>query len=61
AEQRFEEDFLYQLDFQEARDNGLLKRVDTVFQVEQPGRELADPLLEQVDRLSEWLERGAHL
>ncbi|HEX5677473.1 MAG TPA: sulfite reductase flavoprotein subunit alpha [Alcanivorax sp.] len=61
TEQRFEEDFLYQLALQEARDNGLLKRVDTVFQADQADRELADPLLEQLDRLTEWLERGAHL
>jgi len=61
AEQRFEEDFLYQLALQEARDNGLLKRVDTVFQADQPGRTLADPLLERIGQLSEWLERGAHL
>lgn len=61
AEQRFEDDFLYQLAFQEARDNGLLARVDTVFHIDQPHRALADPLIEQIDQLAEWLERGAHL
>lgn len=61
AERRFEEDFLYQLAVQEAHQNGLLERVDTVFEADQPDRQLADPLVEQVGRLAEWLERGAHL
>ncbi len=61
AEQHFEEDFLYQLAFQEAHSNGLLKRVDTVFEADQARRRLADPLLEQIERFTEWLEHGAHV
>jgi sulfite reductase (NADPH) flavoprotein alpha-component len=61
AEQRFEDDFLYQLDLQQAREEGLLQRVDTVFYKDHAGRRLADPLLEQMDTVAEWLGRGAHL
>jgi len=61
AEQEFEEDFLYQLDWQQAHADGLLSRMDTVFYVDQPWRSLADPLLEQAQRFTEWLEKGAHL
>lgn len=61
AEYSFEEDFLYQLDLQQARDDGLLQRVDTVFHQDQPDRSLATPLLEQATLLADWLNRGAHL
>lgn len=61
SEQRFEEDFLYQLTFQEARDQGVLERVGTVFQADQPDRALVDPLLAQPDHLMDWLNRGAHV
>jgi len=61
SEQEFEEDFLYQLDWQQAHADGLLSHVDTVFYVDQPWRSLADPLLEQTQRFTEWLEKGAHL
>lgn len=61
AEQHFEQDFLYQLDLQQARDQGVLQRVDTVFYQTQPGRRLADPLLAQPDIVDDWLARGAHL
>lgn len=60
AEQEFEEDFLYQLDWQQAHVDGVLSHVDTVFYVDQPWRSLADPLLEQAKRFTEWLEKGAH-
>ena len=61
SEQEFEEDFLYQLDWQQAHADGLLSHVDTVFYADQPWRSLADPLLEQAKRFTEWLEKGAHL
>lgn len=61
SEQEFEEDFLYQLDWQQAHADGLLSQVDTVFYVDQPWRSLADPLLEQAQRFTQWLEKGAHL
>jgi len=61
AEQQFEQDFLYQTEFQQAQQDGVLDRVDTVFYQDQPGKRLASPLLEQSKRLQEWVESGAHL
>lgn len=61
AEQCFEEDFLYQLDFQQAHAEGLLQHVDTVFYREEPNSTLATRLMEQVERLVSWLEEGGHL
>lgn len=61
AEHSFEEDFLYQVDVQQMKQKGVLERVDTVFRRDQPGRALADPLLDQFEVMLEWLERGAHL
>lgn len=61
AEQRFEEDFLYQVEMQKARADGLLSHVDSVFYEDQPRRTLASPLIEQSERLVSWLEKGAHI
>ena len=61
AEQQFEQDFLYQTEFQQARQDGVLDKVDTVFYQDQPNKALASPLLEQAKRLQEWVESGAHL
>lgn len=61
GEYRFEEDFLYQLDLQRALANGVLQQLDTVFYTDQPGRELASPLLDQAKQLAEWLEQGGHI
>lgn len=61
AEHSFEEDFLYQLDVLQMKQKGVLERVDTVFRQDQPGRALADPLLDQFEVLADWLERGGHL
>lgn len=61
AEQQFEQDFLYQTEFQQARQDGVLDKVDTLFYQDQPGKALASPLLEQAERLQEWIKSGAHL
>lgn len=61
GEHSFEQDFFYQLDWLQGREAGVLTRIDTVFSGDQPGRELADPLLEQGEQLRDWLARGAHL
>ena len=61
AEQSFEEDFLYQLDWQRARNEGLLERVDTVFYADQPGCTLGTRLMERAGALREWLAAGAHI
>jgi len=61
GESRFEEDFLYQLDLHQALAGGLLHQLDAVFYSDQPGRDLATPLLEKADQLADWLEQGAHI
>lgn len=61
GEQSFEQDFLYQLDVQQAHAAGVLSHVDCLFHEEQPGATLATPLLVQGSRLLDWLAKGAHL
>jgi sulfite reductase (NADPH) flavoprotein alpha-component len=61
SEERFEEDFLYQLEWQQALEDGLLKRVDTLFYQDQPEHTLAELIIGQPKLLSEWLNIGAHL
>lgn len=60
-ERSFEEDFLYQLDWQQASAQGIVHKLDTAFYQDHPQRTLADPLVEQIEELSNWLERGAHI
>ena len=60
AENRFEEDFLYQTEWQQAKADGLLERVDTVFYQDEPGRTLASVIAES-GQLADWLNAGAHL
>ena len=61
AENSFEEDFLYQIDIQQALSDGALNELDTVFYSDQPDQRLADPLLKNIERLTAWLEEGAHI
>lgn len=61
SEQCFEEDFLYQTEWQEALENGLLQRVDSVFYQDEPERTLAELLITQPQMLADWLKQGAHL
>ena len=60
AEHRFEEDFLYQTEWQQAQAEGLLERVDTVFYQDEPDRTLANAIAES-GQLADWLNAGAHL
>ncbi len=60
-ERNFEEDFLYQVDWQQASQKGVLQKLDTAFYGDHPERALADPLLEQMELLSDWITRGAHI
>lgn len=57
-ERRFEEDFLYQLDWQTALRNGVLHKLTTDFVADDTGQPLADALIPE---LADWVERGAHL
>lgn len=61
AEENFEEDFLYQLDLQEAHEASVLTHFDTVFYQSNPGVSLADPILIHSERLLRWLNDGAHI
>ena len=60
-ERSFEDDFLYQVDWQQAAAKGVVSKLDTAFYQDHPERTLADPLVAQLDELSQWLERGAHV
>ncbi len=57
-EQRFEEDFLYQTDWQAAARNGVLTKISTEFHEDQPHTRLEDAL---TDGLADWVARGAHV
>ena len=61
AEETFEDDFLYQVDIQQAVTDGVLSHVDSLFYQDQPGATLAQPLLAHSERLLSWLDQGAHL
>ncbi|MCK9469625.1 MAG: sulfite reductase flavoprotein subunit alpha [Porticoccaceae bacterium] len=61
AEQQFEEDFLYQTDLQKALADKVLTSLDSVFYSDEPRRQLADPLLDNAERLNDWLAQGAHI
>ncbi len=56
-----EEDFLYQLDLQQAAARGVLPFVDTLFTADHPKREIKDIFETRADRLLDWLARKAHL
>lgn len=57
-EQRFEEDFLYQIDWQNAAKSGVLTKMTTEFYEDKPSAGLADALAAD---LADWVARGAHL
>jgi sulfite reductase (NADPH) flavoprotein alpha-component len=60
--QRMRQDFLYQLEWQEARRRGQLARLDVAFSRDQPHKVYVQQRLrEQGRELFGWLEGGAHL
>lgn len=61
GEQSFEDDFLYQLDWQLASAKGILQRLDAVFVDDQPDAQLSTPLVAQLSELADWIARGAHI
>ncbi|WP_202922481.1 sulfite reductase flavoprotein subunit alpha [Sinimarinibacterium sp. NLF-5-8] len=61
AEQNFEHDFLYQVEWQQALTHGTLTRLDTVFSVQDGARTLAEPLTSDTSPLLQWLQQGAHV
>lgn len=57
----FTTDFLYQSEWLQYRDEGLLTRADVAFSRDQQDKVyVQDRMLEQGDALYEWLEEGAH-
>jgi sulfite reductase (NADPH) flavoprotein alpha-component len=56
-----EEDFLYQTDWQQAHQDGLLTHINTLFTADQPDTSLADVLAERASELVSWISQGAHL
>lgn len=61
ADERFEQDFLYQTFWQQARERGVLQHVSTAFTLDHPEHSLATALTAEAPRLHAWLENGAHL
>src|SRR5690606_7373118 len=56
-EQCYAEDFLYQREWQEALEEGRVERFDCTFLQEAPELGATDLLLEQSERLEDWLQR----
>ena len=61
SENYFEQDFLYQSEWQQAHASGVLEKIDAVFYQDHPGATLATPLLKQIETLQNWLDQGAHV
>lgn len=60
-ERQFLEDFLYQMEWQKALDEGHLTRLDTVFWGDDPLRTLFDVFADNYELFKGWLEAGAHV
>jgi sulfite reductase (NADPH) flavoprotein alpha-component len=55
-------DFLYQREWLRWRDTGLLNRIDTAWSRDQAEkRYVQDLVVEQAERIDQWLQRGAHI
>ncbi|MEH3146952.1 MAG: flavodoxin domain-containing protein [Methylobacterium frigidaeris] len=62
GDRHFTHDFLYQLEWQEALEDGSLARIDVAFSRDQPEKiYVQDRLFEHRRQLVEWLDGGAHL
>ena len=61
GDQHYNEDFLYQLEWQEHLKNGDLSRIDVAFSRDQPEKVYVQHLLaERAADVWQWLEKGAH-
>lgn len=61
GEQRYIDDFLYQLEWQEHLESGALSRIDVAFSRDQPEKEqVQQRMLDHAGELFAWLEQGAH-
>ncbi|MBK1830672.1 assimilatory sulfite reductase (NADPH) flavoprotein subunit [Verrucomicrobiaceae bacterium R5-34] len=61
GDQKYNEDFLYQLELQDHLKNGSLSRLDVAFSRDQPEKVYVQhKMLENAKELWQWLEKGAH-
>ena len=61
GDQHYNEDFLYQLEWQEHLKNGNLSRIDVAFSRDQPEKfYVQDKMKEHAAELWQWLEKGAY-
>jgi sulfite reductase (NADPH) flavoprotein alpha-component len=61
GDQQYNEDFLYQLEWQECLKNGNLSRLDVAFSRDQPEKiYVQHKMQENAAELWQWLEKGAH-
>lgn len=60
-EQHFEEDFLYQVDIQQAHLDNIVTHVDTVFYGDDIQTSLASVVLENDQRFMSWIDKGSHI
>ncbi|KAG1694715.1 Sulfite reductase [NADPH] flavoprotein alpha-component [Nymphon striatum] len=62
GEQRFQSDFLYQTDWQHFLKNGTLEHMNVAFSRDQQEKiYIQDKLLEESEKVFEWIEQGATL
>ena len=62
GDQRFTHDFLYQLEWQDALEDGSLTRIDVAFSRDQPEKVYVQDRIRQNRReFVDWMENGAHL
>jgi sulfite reductase (NADPH) flavoprotein alpha-component len=59
-EHAYKDDFLYQLEWQQALKNGDLTRLDSFFSEDMPGMNLFDCVAEHYETFRGWLQAGAH-
>jgi sulfite reductase (NADPH) flavoprotein alpha-component len=59
-EQHYKDDFLYQLEWQQALKNGDLTRLDSFFSADMPGMTLFDCVAAYYETFRGWLQAGAH-
>jgi sulfite reductase (NADPH) flavoprotein alpha-component len=61
GDQRYQFDFLYQLELQEHLKSGALSKIDVAFSRDQPEKVYVQHrMLERAQELYQWLEKGAH-
>lgn len=60
-EEQYKEDFLYQIELQQALEAGHLSKLDSFFAADMPGQTLFDCVVTEYETLKGWFHSGAHL